>query len=416
MNKAALMAAIARAIAAGVTPVDERADVRFGPQVRSVATVNTDRDVLHAVMRAVEAEPDLAWLITSHYVPGPGSGGVGVLPVKVANWLLARTLAVGPDEAVNELERFVTTNATFAFRVVAIYGVYTREPIIIDANTRILPVWEMWPSIGMDHLADTFGGDIRHHLPMAEDNGDRFPAIALLVERFEMRPALRVDLNTAPQWFTDHPIAFARLTDLAYATGLMEGVAPQVVSRWVDPDGLTAIPGLTGGNIGDLELMEIIPRRFRWLAALDPGRASARLRAFAGIGRPLQQSLSVPLKRLSLVAARREAVDRCIELGIALESLFVDANETGGFSRKVAERGASFASLNAADEALNEEWLRAAYDLRSQAAHQGTLIRGTRMVNGAHPAIEDVLRHASALCRAAINRFVDQGNKPPWPP
>lgn len=412
-----MLAAIARAVAAGISTVDERADVRFGAQLRSLVTVSAPTvDAIHDVMRVLEAQAELRWMFSSYYCAGPTGGGVGILPVKVAHWLLAKSLALPgkADEALSLLEAFGQSNSASGFRVVAIYGAYTREPIVVDHKTRLIPVWEMWPSLGMDALADTFG-DIHTYLPMAEDAGERIPAISVLVERFEMTPALRRDINDVPAWFREHDGAFQRLADLAYATALLAGPIPQVVSRWVDPDGLAAIPGLTGGSGGDVAVMEVIPRRFRWLAPMDPALAAARLQAFSNIGPDLRRALSVPLRRLSLASARREPVDRCIELGIALESLFVDGHEDSGFSAKVSTRGAAFTARNDVEKETNRQWLRAAYNLRSQAAHQGSLARGTRPVNGVQPSVDEVLERASDLCRLAINKFVDQGAKPAWP-
>ena len=420
MDRNDVLVAIERAIAAGVSPIDETSDPEkghtFGAHVRSLATVFAPSyDIIRDVMHVLEQQPDLKWLMRSFYLPGPGGGGVGILPEKVTHWLLAKSLSLpgGPSEAISALEDFSQRNATWGHRVVVVYGAYVEESIDLTGEICLLPISELQPSLGLDGLAEALG-EIVYQLPMVKhDDLVLVPAICALVQRFEMSPALRVETGDGwPEWHVQHPKEFEFLERLAEALALFPDAMPQCVSKWVETEGIDAIPGLTGGLSGDFELMEVIPRRHVRLQPLDKDTVTDQLRKFMQLSRDVKQKLSTPLRRLAIANTRRNVDDRAVDLGIALEAMF-GGRANSEITHKVAVRGSVFTSRKSDERLRNYKILKTAYNLRSKIVHGGQ-VQADQMIKSVCLPASEVVERSAVLLQLALNKVVDAGSFPNW--
>ncbi len=366
-------------------------------------------------MEVLQRQPELVPLMKSFFYSGPGGGGIGILPINIANWLLAKSISLdgGPEEALSSLENFARENSAYGFRVVAIYGVYIPEEIKLNENTRIVPVWNLPPSLGVDHLAEAIGHFV-FQLPMGgEDLTERLPAISALVQRFRMSPAVVVDQAKMPDWHGDHPGVFKELEEIGAAFGLLPGAIPQVVSQWVETDGVDAIPGLTGGSTGEFEIMEVIPRRFQWMKPLSADLVSDRLGSYMKLPSEVRRKLNTPLRRLAMVGARREPLDKAIELGICLESLFGEGDKSE-IAHKIAVRGSIIVSSAKQDRIHNYRILKSAYNLRSKAVHGGEFDDSRIAYRELNLTGTDVINRAEEIARVSMNKIVDSGAIPDW--
>lgn len=365
-------------------------------------------------MNALQEQPELEWLGNSFYYPGPGGGGVGVLPIKVANWLLAKSLSLpgGAEQALSTLEQFAQENTVDGFRVLAIYGVYIEKSVELNEKTRLVPVNKLPPSLGLDHMAAVLDSVV-HYLPLGKhENPIGMPAISALVQRFKMSPALCRDGGEVPGWHADHLSVFEELEDLAYAAALLPGAMPQVVSRWVETDGVDAIPGLTGGNSGQFEMMEVIPKSFEKLHPLPTEDVTERLGAYMRLSRETRGKIATPLRRLAMVGARRRVADRAIELGIALESLLGDTS-TSEMTHKIAVRGSLLVSAQEEDRLWNFKLLKTAYELRSRVVHGGQP-KPSKTIDKKTLSTAELINEAKEVARTALNNIVDAGMIPDW--
>ncbi|MEP0321829.1 hypothetical protein [Bauldia litoralis] len=418
MDRQLILAAIDQAIARGVSSVEERNDPdsghKFGAQVRSLTTVRAEPEVVAIVMDALLGQPEFHWLIgrtpspddCAFYIPGPGGGGVGILPIKVANWLLAKAISLpgGPDEALSSLEAFLGSSAVTGMRVAAIWGVVVEEPAEIEQDIWLAPLDYLPPSIGRDHLDEM----LPPHLPQSQYR----PAISCIVQVFEMDPAVRPSGERAPAWYSEHVAAFERLEELGYATVLSPGAMPQVISRWVQTAAVDSVPGLTGGSGGEFEMLEVVPNRRMKLKPLPAADTARRMSAYATLPAAVKKDLSVALRRLSMARARRRIEDRSIELRIALEALF-GGQTNMEISHKVAARAALLTS-EPARRRRSYEVLKRAYDIGSGAVHGGLVKSSGKKIAGAAMSGEQVLQEADECLRVALNLVVERGGLPDW--
>jgi len=241
MDRDAILAAINEAVKRGISRVEERDDPvkghRYGPQIRSLATVHAAPEVVTTVRDVLMQQSDLNWFIGSE---GPdiemllfGGAGAAILPTKVANWLLAKSIGPNgsPEKAFVSFESFVKTNAVQAVRVVAVWGIYVEEPVRISQGIWLTPLDYLGPSLGRDHLEDALK-DIGTQLPRVEDRYKH--AVCAIARGFEMKPAVYPASGDAPRWQKEGAAVFEELEELAHAITLLPGAMPQVISRWAD--------------------------------------------------------------------------------------------------------------------------------------------------------------------------------------
>jgi hypothetical protein len=122
----------------------------------------------------------------------------------------------------------------------------------------------------------------------------------------------------------------------------------------------------------------------------------------------------VPLERLDRAIHRVDAVDRAIDLGIALEALLMHGSGGGHtdnspISYRLSLRGAMYLEATHEARKLTFDLLRHVYGLRSTAIHEGHL-KATVDKKLTNASLDDGIRKAAAL----ILKIIDTGRMPDW--
>lgn len=418
MDSEKIKKAVEAVISSGARVVDETQGENgytFGAQVRSVATVTVDsNEAMVSLANILLEQEDIGWVMKSYFCPYAG-GGVGVLPIKVANWLVARSLIMdgGIDRAIARLCEFARSNEVEANRVLIVYGVCTEERLEITSDISVVPINELQPSIGFDGLASVLG-DVVFHLPLVRSGDGNLPrpALSAIVQKFSMNPVLVSDVSEALSWQKNHDKEFSRLESIAMAMTLAGDFGPQVISRWVEPIGLASVPGLTGGASGELSFMEIVPQANAWVERVDPGLMAGRVKAFLSIDNATRDKIYTPLRRLATAKARRSESDRSIEIGIALEAVFGETNSKTEMAHKTALRCALFVSKHEEREFVFK-LIKALYEMRSMVVHGGKNVKSLN-VCGVSLEASEINNKAMFFLRCALNKIVDNGGFPNW--
>ena len=423
IEKEPLLSAIHHALTFNVDQVEERYDgekgFSFGAHVRSLTTVKSaTREPLDLVMNALFKQESLHSLIGSSHEDGShsmfslyGSGGVGILPIKLAHWLLAKSLALpgGAIEAVDKLDSFLTSNSVEGMHVTVVAGIYISETIHLDDQISIFPIIDLPASLGRDSLVE-FLSSMAQYLPRAGRTGA--PALAAVVKRFEMRPATVPSLEKLPNWIGYHHSEFDQLATLAHALSLLDETKPQIVARWISTSEPDTIPGLTGGTMGDTDIASHVQKRFDRVDLSDSKEITQSMRAFLSFEE--RKELELPLERLSMFRTKRDFRDKALELGTALESFFMDVSSNSDLSHKIGVRGAIYSSNNRDQRLNNFKLLKAAYRLRSEVIH-GTRVNPTKIVKGPlNMKGEDVLENTAKLLLNCIRKTLKSKKYPNW--
>lgn len=159
--------------------------------------------------------------------------------------------------------------------------------------------------------------------------------------------------------------------DITLCAGLFGPVAPVIVASWFDFPSWYPTTGCRFSIIGSVnecyderpwppDAYEVFPAFYKEYTALS---------------QPDRDHLHIPLDRPNKAMRRAFPVDAAIDLGIALESLFLSdlEDERGELSFRLRLRGARYLGKTPAERKRFNKHLRSLYSARSIAVHTGTL-------------------------------------------
>ena len=114
--------------------------------------------------------------------------------------------------------------------------------------------------------------------------------------------------------------------------------------------------------------------------------------------------LQVPITRWITSVGQRDEVDRMIDVGIALEALFLDDDERGQLTQKFAQRASWYLGEDKTDREVLHSYFEEVYDNRSGAVHRGVLRK-----KGTSEDREEFIRGAQSICLQSIKTAIARG-------
>ncbi|MFM0644985.1 HEPN domain-containing protein [Paraburkholderia bryophila] len=131
---------------------------------------------------------------------------------------------------------------------------------------------------------------------------------------------------------------------------------------------------------------------------------------FSRLNGDVKSFLSTPLIRLNLAIKHISEVEKAIDLGIAMESLFLsDSDKNSPIALPLRLRGAWLLGETQADREGLYKKFQKLYDLRSSAVHSGSLGKGKQENSNS-----DLLADGVNLCISAILKIIKNGVRPEW--
>ena len=126
----------------------------------------------------------------------------------------------------------------------------------------------------------------------------------------------------------------------------------------------------------------------------------------------VKEKLRIPIDRWRQSKVGREPVDKMIDLGIALEALYVP--ERGGdLTYKFSIRAARHLGKNQKCREELLEKFKQIYNCRSDAVHSGKLDKPRKFGKESIP-VSDFIDRAQDLCRKSIKKILEDGYIPDW--
>jgi hypothetical protein len=307
----------------------------------------------------------------------------------LAAWLLRRAQEVGAERVLEDLCAFTQAIDISVLRVSALEGLRLSRTCVLDQHLRLLP-WDDLPQTPSKRYIEKL---------WAEQT--RFPTAAI-VREFDA-PKLHFfseDAKSSPIFrlqFDD--------TDLILCAGLFGPVAPVILASWTEFPSWFPRTGLAYSYSGPTdrakdhdwpeEAYERLPSLYNQLKSLPDA---------------MREHLRVPLDRLNKAMRRPFPVDAAIDLGIALESLFLADldDDRGELSFRLRVRGARYLAQSADERRDVDKHLRALYRARSIAVHTGVL---PTTLGGMH--IQSLLGTGYVLAATALRSMIENG-PPDW--
>ena len=315
----------------------------------------------------------------------------------VTEWLVLRATQSSAASSLQALDLLLDRKPIEATAVLALARVGIHGPGPIDLGHGVsLRRFSANDFLGLPPLAQVH----RHETDVIHISA----ALATKVELpVHLLPAKSPESHTA--WQSTQDAYFGAL-DQAYRAllvlGLVRPQPPALVGRalLVSPD----LPGaLSPSLVSHIDIDTAWPR-----LDLDPGEVDEAIALFDALERlpsgPRDEIL-VPMRRLrSAMTEVRDFADAAIDLGIALESLFVRPEEVTEITYRLSMRGAVLLGSSTDERTELKQRLAAIYSMRSTAAHRGVVPYKIKGAGGGDS--EQLLQDGFRLAAAAIKKLL----------
>ena len=158
--------------------------------------------------------------------------------------------------------------------------------------------------------------------------------------------------------------------------------------------------------------------KYREVSDSDLEEAKSLYKRLTEIPQATREALRVPMDRWTKSTGQRDPADRMIDLGIALESLYLnDRGLQGELGFRLAMRAAWHLGKDKAHRAKLMKDFRKIYDWRSRAVHSGNLeVKKDKKDKVASDPTKrnEFISHAQELCSESIKTIIIEGSMPDW--
>lgn len=124
-----------------------------------------------------------------------------------------------------------------------------------------------------------------------------------------------------------------------------------------------------------------------------------------------REKLRIAIDRWIMSKTNRTYVDRMIDLGIALEALYITSKNDIG--KKLCHRASWYLAENATHQQELETEFEEIYDYRSKAVHEGKLDEEVE-IQGQRTPRSEFIESVQDRCRRSILRIIGDGKFPDW--
>lgn len=316
---------------------------------------------------------------------------VALTPDSIAHWLAHRTLTSGAAQSATELDSFLQAT-TFQYTMwTAIGGVFVDRDVPFEEGLWLRRDRKMAPDF-LNELATAQLNIL--HLPLAVIEERR-------TQQIERRP-LGQDNRLRP--------ATMASDDIILCLSLVRVPAvPFIVGLTCDPDHATPV----NGYFHFPRSIESSGRMTR-LYAGQTEKAQDVFHALRRLPQNSQQRFRTPMSRLNAAMRRRHVADTAIDLGIALESLYLGSSDGGDKKYQASVRCAFLLGRTTEERHQLYDLGGCVYHLRNRGVHRGELAPSDLPGPFKGQDLRKVLEKGGQLVADSIIHFVASGIEPDW--
>jgi hypothetical protein len=309
----------------------------------------------------------------------------------LAYWLAERAEKVGSTQAIEDLKRYITEPLIPYHEVMALGNINVKESVELANGIKLVPFAEVPDSTWKEDISEGY----KQFPPSFQ------PSAGLL----HLRSFKRIHVPAGQPFPRFSEDLYEGVDDARLVLTLGGPSAPvnlgswDELSPWVPQRGSSAAIKLPLNMGGRFE-----KKNYDWSKAKPIHEKWVRLSAKE------KRHLRVPLQRLNTAMRRGHGVDSAIDLGIALEAVFLSDREPDrgelGFTLRVRA-----ARLLKADRDSRQElsrFMRMLYEIRSSAVHTGEILE---VIGGMR--VHRILEKGYLLTAQAIEHIIMNG-EPDW--
>jgi hypothetical protein len=342
---------------------------------------------LTGLLEVLRRQPDLA--IFDGALQCIGNSGQSASLSDLAAWLVRRAQDVGVERAASDLDVYISQPDFEGLEVVAVGGIRVPGRVTLYGDTEILPFEQLPMSLN----ADTTSG-------LGRSGGK--PHVVLCAPRRFVKhhghdaSQLTADVSRSQE-----------LVDLCAIITLTGPHSATPIGHWTQ-----AAPQVPLGDLGSFLSLYREP----YHAFLSPMLTTDQLHdageLYAAFSQRLkidaQEHLRVALDRFNRAKSRSRPVDSAIELGIALESLFLNdmTGDRGELNFRLRTRVARLLQSELEARRDVSGLVGYLYEIRSQAVHTGRVRERRR---GSYANTRELLTAGYELTARAIRSLIERG-------
>ena len=347
----------------------------------------------------------------------------GILPgapvENVLRNLLVRAVVDGPKQAALAFAACNTGLTCRFHRYFLIGGITVSKPIEIFKGMTLVPLPKSVSALP-PHLPE-ISRDSSRFFPNSIDDllGMTLVCVEYEVSPIFQKPLVNFTLNSGLEDFFDIKLKGEELLNfnldvICNALSLVARRRVMVLMTWssllpyevFDLSSSLGVGanGYTSFDVGN-HMDEPVP-----LGQAQLGKVRTICRGLTELPSETWERLRIPIDRWAKSMAEENPIDQIIDLGIAIESLYVpDSNTEVSF--RLAVHAAWHLGQNEQNRRELVDQFKQIYQARSQAVHTGKL-RGKMGKPSFN--VQDLVIRAQNLCWQGINKVIDVGEYPDW--
>ena len=369
------------------------------------------------VFRSVLAEP-LKYLLEEQDEFKGGSGymiwqgdnmGTGFHAAEVATALVRRVESgEGPEQAVQWLERVLTTKEADGFLVMALWGIEVQSPIHFSSDISLLSFTDSPVSWAKDWIIQaTNKWDDNPLVPMLF----KTTPPAVLVKKVLVSPLLTPANTEKTHRKSIKPSPSEELESVRLALTCIGPCAPTLAAMWFhfeNPD-IQAAAFYSGVMTHPIE---IVPQFHQSAIQITDPETASIINAFLELPIIVQKRVYIALDRLNRSIRRHNIGDKSLDLAIAIETLL--AENSGENTYKVGLRAGLLDQGTQDSRMHSRATISALYSIRSAVVHNGEAPKDISVKGSGSKPSKEVVTEAINITANIIKTIAKSGSMPDW--
>jgi hypothetical protein len=337
-----------------------------------------------------------------------GWGASRVNYKKLASWLISRTLEIGAENTVNDLEKYSEMKETPAYQVRVINGIEVVKEVELIKGISLIPFENVPESWGKNFINQQrlFIRKIMSPFVPMQYNENFVYASAALLRKISISPK---SYKQGENSFSSTPDQ-EDLYDVCDCLTLIGPSAPVPVGFWGALEDWVPCSGLLGSGLGYSTYYDMNIEKSYHYKNGDYEIAKNIINQYFALNINIRNNLRTPLKRLNQSLRRINDIDKFIDLAIALEALLlhkIEDKEQLSFTFSL--RGAWLLGRNTKERKDNYDLLRDIYKARSMAVHSGKINEKKLKMSP-----QDLFNKGVKTCVTIIKGVIVRGTFPDW--
>jgi len=374
-------------------------------------SVSTKVEIEQGLLSLISGDPDFDCFNGRMW--NQGRGYVRVELKTILNWLLYMTNKVDVETALSALTKFSKIKYMPVQEFLAISGVAVSRSIELGEAVRLVPFNDIPSSFAKESLDPAlmkpeflvkFGIS-----PGVFTFLNHVPPKAVIIKAAKVEPKYKSPSDNLGDFLS----VSAELYEICECITLISSAAPLPIVNWVTMDEWVPCSGFVGGGFSP-EIVEVKDKTIIDLTDNQLYELKALYGQFCSLDQKTRNRLRIPIQRLNQARRRTNIADKAIDIGVALEALYLnDHSSKDQISFTFRLRAAWYLGDNHEHRKELIENFNKIYGCRSKAVHTGKLDEYTKMKRGKIKTA-DLLNKADVLCVQSILRIINDSNYPNW--